>query len=119
MKKLMRILALIMWIVLTTTVNAQEKDEKIYLSISHEVADYNAWKVGFDNHISARAAAGLRDIFVKQDIDNTNSITAFFQVTDLEKAQAFIADPNLKEAMSKAGVVSAPQIAFYKQAEVF
>lgn len=118
MKKLNYILANIFWIVLTTTVIAQEKPA-IYLSISHEVADYNDWKVGFDNHISVRAAAGLRDVFVKQEIDNTNTVTAFFRVINLEKAQAFLADPALKEAMSKAGVVSTPEIAFYNLEEEY
>jgi len=87
---------------------------KIYLSMSHEVADYTKWKAGFDEHISIRMEAGLKDIFAKRDINNTNSVTVFFEVNDLNKAKAFVSSPMLKEVMTKAGVVTAPVIVFYK-----
>lgn len=104
---------------LSITGFAQKGNSKTYLSISHEIADFSAWKPGFDDHISARKASGLNDIFVKQNINNTNSITAFFEVTDMKKAEAFLTDPKLKEAMEKAGVTSAPVITFYKAAVEF
>jgi quinol monooxygenase YgiN len=89
---------------------------KTYLSISHEVADYDSWKLGFDEHKSSRTAAGLKEIFVKQDSSNANSVTAFFEVEDKSKAEAFLSDPDLKEAMTKAGVTTAPRITFSKSA---
>jgi quinol monooxygenase YgiN len=104
---------------LSITGIAQNGNGKIYLSISHEVKDYALWEPGFDQHISVRKEAGLKDLFVKQDVNNTNSITAFFEVTDLDKANAFLADPELKEAMTKSGVTSAPEIVFYKSAVEF
>lgn len=103
----------------TITGFAQKENSKTYLSISHEIADYSMWKPGFDEHINVRNESGLKDIFVKQDINNTNSITAFFEVTDIKKAEAFLADPKLKEAMEKAGVTSAPVITFYNAAVEF
>jgi hypothetical protein len=87
---------------------------KIYLSISHEVADYSKWKAGFDEHVSIRTEAGIKDIFVKRDINNTNFVTVFFEVNDLNKAKTFVSSPNLKERMTKSGVVADPVIAFYK-----
>jgi len=102
--------------ILAVAVHAQQSDTKLYISISHEIEDYESWKVGFDKHISARQAAGISDIFVKRDINNTNSITFFAEVSSLEKANAFITSPDLKEAMAKAGVTSAPEIVFYKTA---
>jgi hypothetical protein len=93
---------------------AQKGSEKIYLSVSHEVADYAKWKAGFDEHLSFRMEAGIKDIFVKRDINNTNSVTVFFEVNDLNKAKAFISSPNLKEAMTKSGVVTDPVIVFYE-----
>ena len=93
--------------------------ETIYLSISHEVTDYASWKLGFDEHQAIRAEAGLNDIFVKQDSNNANSITALFKVSDLAKAKAFLSDPELKEAMEKAGVSTAPVITFYKSTAEF
>ncbi len=99
--------------------NAKEKNATIYLAISHQVSDFDKWKPGFDNDLKARKKAGLKDIFVKQDINNPNSITAFFEVTDMKKAEAFLANPKLKEAMEKAGVTSPPVITFYKSAADF
>lgn len=101
------------------SIYAKGESGKIYLSISHEIADYSKWKPGFDAHQSARSESGLTDIFVLQDINNTNSITAFFEVTDMKKAEAFLADPKLKEAMEKAGVTSTPEIVFYTSATEF
>lgn len=95
-----------------TTGNAQSNG-KIYLSISHEIKDYAIWKPGFDENGSVRTEAGIKDVFVKQDVNNENAITAFFEVGDLDKANAFLSAPELKEAMIKAGVTSEPAIVFY------
>ncbi len=120
MRRITPKLVLAILAVLTVTLFAQGNTSgKHFLAISHEVADYDSWKVGFDAHVAARQASGLKDVFIKRDINNTNSVTGFFEVTDLEKAKAFLANPELKEAMKKAGVTSPPQIAFYKSATEF
>jgi hypothetical protein len=94
------------------TGNAQSNG-KFYLSISHEIKDYASWKPGFDENGSVRTEAGIKDVFTKQDVNNENAITAFFEVSDLDKANAFLSAPELKEAMVKAGVTSEPAIVFY------
>jgi len=99
--------------------NAMEKSGTIYLIISHEVVNFDAWKPGFDKDLNARKEAGLKDIFVKQDLNNSNAITAFFEVTNMKKAEEFLANPELKNAMEKAGVSSPPVIAFYTSASKF
>lgn len=119
MKKILNNMVLSLLTIFTITAYAQDTNVKYYLSISHEVANYTNWKSGYDKDLPARKAAGLKDIFVKQDINNANLITAFFEVNNLAKAQAFVSDPRLKEAMSKAGVTSAPNIVFYKSATKF
>ena len=75
MKNLIKNSLLTFFSILTLTAYTQESSMKHYLSISHEVADYASWKVGFDKHISARQEAGIDDIFVKKDISKMNSIT--------------------------------------------
>jgi hypothetical protein len=119
MKKLKNSALIVIFSLLSITGFAQNGSGKIYLSISHEVADYSKWKAGFDEHMSVRMEAGLKDIFVKRDINNTNSVTVFFEVNDLNKAKAFVSSPGLKEIMTKAGVVTEPVIAFYKSAFEF
>jgi hypothetical protein len=116
MKNILTKTLLIVLSILTVTLNAQDPDKKLYISISHEIADYTSWKTGFDEHIITRQNAGIKDIFVKRNINNTNSITFFAEVTSLEKANAFLTSPDLKEAMTKAGVTSEPEVVFYKSA---
>ena len=116
MKSIKVNILLIVLFIVSVNIYAQEAQTQLYLSISHEIADYTSWKVGFDNHVSARQAAGITDIFVKRDINNTSSITFFAKISSLEKAKDFVSDPKLKEAMAQAGVTSAPEIAFYKSA---
>ena len=116
MKFYQKYIPAVMIILFFTQIYGQNAQTTYYLSITHDVADYDAWKTGFDNHISTRQAADLKDIFVKRDINKANTITALFEVNDLDKAKAFVADPNLKDAMTKAGVISKPQIHFYKSA---
>lgn len=116
MKNIIRNMLLTSLSILTINTYAQESNTKHYISISHDIADYTSWKAEFDKHISARQEAGIKDIFVKKEISKTHSITFFCEATNLEKAKSFVSSPELKEAMSKAGVTSAPEIVFYKSA---
>ena len=89
----------------------------IYIYVHHTVEDYATWRKGFDEHASARQAAGATDeVYVMQTLDNTNDITAILGWSDMEKANAFIQSPELKEAMQKAGVTGPPEIRFLKDA---
>lgn len=120
MRRITPKIVLIILAILTVTAFAQDNaSAKHFLAISHEVADYDSWKTGFDAHVSVRQASGLKDVFVKRDMANANAVTGFFEVTDLEKAKAFLANPELKAAMKEAGVTSPPQIVFYKSATEF
>jgi hypothetical protein len=106
-------------VLLSITAYSEKKDTKYYLSITHEVADYDNWKVVFDKFRTERTEAGIVDIFVKQNINNTNSITVFSRILDMTKAEQFMASNQLKDAMKNAGVVSNPEIIFYKSAEEY
>ena len=76
--------------------------------ISHEVADWAAWKTRFDGDEGARRAAGMLGHHVNRGRDNPNSLSIYFALSDVEKAKAFAAAPALKEVMAAAGVISAP-----------
>jgi len=118
-KTIKNLVLLIALVCFGISAKATEKSGTIYLVISHEVLDFDQWKPGFDNDLSTRKKAGLKDIFVKQDINNPNAITALFEVKNMEKAEAFLANPALKEAMEKAGVSSTPVIVFHKSVAEF
>ena len=59
------------------------------LIISHEVEDFNAWKVKFDEHASAREEAQMQDWAMLTGRENPNMVTVIFKVGDVDAAKAF------------------------------
>jgi len=89
----------------------------IYLNVRHTVADYAKWRVGFDGDESARRDAGATGVQqIYRDAENPNAITVMMEWDSAEKALRFNQDPSLKEAMEKAGVISAPEVRFLDRA---
>ena len=83
------------------------------VDVIHTVKDYDKWRPGFDADSVNRKAAGGQDLAVGRNIDNPNSILVAVKVTDMAKAKAFMADPKLKAAMDKGGVIGKPDIQYY------
>jgi hypothetical protein len=84
------------------------------LLVQHTVENFEDWKLGFDAHDSARRLHGGQGHRVLRD---GNDVTVLITFDSRSGAEAFTADPSLKEAMAKAGVVSAPSIAFLESVE--
>jgi heme-degrading monooxygenase HmoA len=88
----------------------------VYLEVKHTVADYAKWRVGFDNHESARRAAGATGVKqVYRGVEDPNAITIIMEWDSAENAQRFVADPSLREVMAEAGVTSAPEAVFLQR----
>ena len=117
MKKLTVIAIALMMSVFS--VSAQSTSSKMFLTISHEIKNYDSWKAVYDKLEAQRKDAGILELFIKKDFDNSNSITVFAEVTNLEKAKAFMSSTSLKEAMKDAGVSSPPSIVFSKSASAY
>jgi len=86
-----------------------------HMLIRHKVADFGKWKPVFDEHRPAREAAGLKDVNVWRNTDNSNEVVALFNVSDVAKAKEFTASSELKEKMEAAGVQGAPDIVFLSE----
>ncbi len=78
--------------------------------ITHPVADFDAWKVGFDQHEPARRAAGCLGHHVNQAEGDPNLVTIYLAVADLDKAKSFAESDDLKTVMQQVGVTGAPEI---------
>ena len=78
--------------------------------IRHRVADFDTWRAGYDQHAAARAAHGLSGESIHRDLDDASMVTVLATASDVDKVRAFFADPGLREAMGKAGVVSQPDL---------
>jgi len=95
-----------------------DSNEKQWVTITHQVKDFDAWLKVFDGEGAAtRATYGLVDVALARGIDNPNLIHIVFDIKDMAKAKARIGDPALQKLMMDAGVEGAPKIEFYSQGE--
>ena len=83
----------------------------VYINLRLNLESYEKWRTGFDANDSFRRAGGSTGVNqVYRDADNPNAVSLILEWEDAVKAQAFLNDPKLKEAMQAAGVVGSPVI---------
>lgn len=81
--------------------------------IWHKVANYAKWLPVYEADDSARQASGLHNYVIGRGLGaDSNMVMVALKMDDAEKAKAFAADPRLKEAMKKGGVLGAPKIVY-------
>ena len=86
-----------------------------HMIIRHKVKDFDGWKPEFDDHRPAREAAGLRDLYLWRNADDSNEIILLVEASTLEKAREFAASSDLGDKMRSAGVIGAPDIVFLSE----
>ncbi len=84
----------------------------MHMLIRHKVSDFAKWKPVYDAHASARQNAGLRELHLLRNTEDSNEVILLFSVQDLNKAKAFAASDDLRQAMQKAGVSDKPDVYF-------
>jgi quinol monooxygenase YgiN len=89
----------------------------VILVVHHRVADYDAWKLVFDEHESVRRAHGEFEHRVYRDIHDPNRVIVHNDFPSEDAARGFMEDPSLKEAMARAGVEGEPGMSFIERAE--
>jgi quinol monooxygenase YgiN len=87
------------------------------LIVQHTVRDYDAWKPVFDEHESVRAKYGCLGHIIYRDVDKPNDVTLLFRYESRERADEFMRDPSLREAMERGGVISEPRATWLDEAE--
>ncbi len=89
----------------------------LYIKVAFKVKDFNDWKVGFDTHEQVRTQSGSTGVhYIMQNVDNPNDVTVLLEWKNLDRARQFANDPELKEAMQKAGVEGKPEFQFVTSA---
>jgi len=87
--------------------------------IRHRVADYDAWKAAYDQFAPTQAEHGVRAHQVLRSTDDPNDIIVIHTFDSPSEAQAFFAMPDLKQAMSQAGVkADTVTISYFDEVEV-
>ncbi|MBA2500741.1 MAG: hypothetical protein H0V30_13505 [Chitinophagaceae bacterium] len=78
----------------------------------HKVADFEKWKVSYDEHDSIRRVYGIRNYVIGRGVQDPNMVMVVVKCDDMAKAKAFANDASLKTAMQKGGVTGKPVIKF-------
>ncbi len=87
------------------------------LIIRHKVKDYGKWRPVFDRHAGAQKSAGLTNPRVFRSSDDKNEVVILFDTDGTKKAKDFVASPEVKETMAKAGVMDRPTAFFLESAQ--
>jgi hypothetical protein len=83
-----------------------------HVLVRSKVQDFAKWKVKYDEHLSARKAAGLTERNLFRNADNPNEVILLFEASDLGKARAFVSSDDLRQKMQESGVSDKPDIYF-------
>jgi hypothetical protein len=83
-----------------------------HMIIRQRVQELGKWKAAHKVHQQIRKTAGLKGIHVWHNIEDPNEIFLLFEGVDVAKAKTFATSVDLKEKMTKAGVIGPPEIFF-------
>ena len=86
------------------------------LIVKHRVANFEAWKLVFDEMQPIRARHGWKSTRVLRDATEPNLVTIINHVASLDGAKAYGGSPELRAAMAKGGVLGPPEISFNEDA---
>lgn len=78
--------------------------------VRHPVSDYDKWRTVYQEVQPLRDQHGVSDADVLRDPGDPNNVTVLHWFPSLDQAQAFVGDPELKDAMARAGVSGPPRI---------
>ena len=72
--------------------------------VHHRVGDYDAWKRVYDSVEGVQREGGVRSHRVWRTNDDPNMVVVEHSFDDLAAAQSFFDNPDLRRAMTDAGV---------------
>ena len=77
--------------------------------LSHDVKDYASWKPHYDADAARRQNAGFKEIAVGTKSDDPKKVILIWE-GDPTVLEGMLKDPELKERMEAAGVISPPEV---------
>jgi hypothetical protein len=82
--------------------------------ITAEVADYAAWKNGYDAGAALRRDHGVIGHAVNQLVGHPTKVVVYHQGETVQGLRDFVGSSDVKAAMQKSGVRAAPRIEFFQ-----
>jgi heme-degrading monooxygenase HmoA len=71
----------------------------------------------FDEHGSARKAAGSQGGYLMQSVGDPNELVVFLRWDSIDNARKFIESADLRQTMERAGVADQPDIHYLGEEE--
>jgi len=86
------------------------------LAVRHQVSDYAAWRKVYDEVEPLRALYGCTAQRVLRLFEDGNDLFITHEFPSAAQASGFAGDPELREAMDRAGVQGMPRIEIFTDA---
>jgi hypothetical protein len=83
---------------------------RVLMVVKHPVKDFDAWRIVYSEAQPIRDRHGVTDAAVFRDADDPNEVTGLHWFSSVDSARAFADDPDLRDAMARAGVSGPPRI---------
>ena len=80
--------------------------------VRHDVKDYLHWAKFYEAAAAIRNRAGIIGHATNTLLDDEKTVIVYHQAESFKALDTFLADPELKEAMELAGVISEPEVTF-------
>jgi heme-degrading monooxygenase HmoA len=84
--------------------------------IRHRVRDYDAWRKVYNSVGDMQKSGGVTEESVYQSKDDPNDVLVLHTFNSAEEAERFVASPELRDAMGRAGVEGAPRVEIFEEA---
>ena len=84
--------------------------------VLHHVKDYQAWRKVYDSVAPLQKEGGVIAESVYQAKGDPNNVLVLHRFATIEAAEAFFANPLLRDALQQGGVEGQPRIEFYEEA---
>lgn len=88
-----------------------------YVLIRHQVADYAKWKAAVIAFKPFRKGSGEKSFCVCRNAKDPNDVTIFCAWDTTARMKAFMKSADLRKAMKGAGVISKPEVTYFKTME--
>jgi len=77
--------------------------------LSHDVKDFASWKPHYDADSARRQNLGFKELAVGTQANNPKKVFVIWEA-DPDAVEQMLQDPELKEKMEAAGVISPPEV---------
>ncbi len=83
-----------------------------HLFVRHNVSDFDRWHSAFEDDKQNRDSHGLKLLGLHRGLEDSNDVTAVFDLDSVDRAREFLGSEDLKKSMMEAGVQGMPDVWF-------